>query len=395
MAAAAAASTANVGSNATRNLLAYYLLVQTTILLVMINAETFCAAFNAESFHKRAIPNKLLGTRGSTRVHRPRFDKAIIINYIITMKATSVDQEEERGLKIFHSISPTICEEPSISFRSDHIDRVELWYFDKLEECYSYVERHVKCPFFRRRFGDVLDDIEGLIRFFLIRPYFKDSSSRLGPPISSRSLPGWGQKTKHLPVDKILDVLRKDWRAKEKDNSHHRSDLQLPCLVNEKGYYVTGRMSTYVYRDDCEFLSPDPDLPLQGLRKYIGVTTNLFDYKTSHSKLKSLEQINRRDAYNKEGEDLDIVLKAEWRISLTMKLPWKPQLSEFSGSTLYFLDEDNLIYRHQETWDISVLDAFLGMITIAEIHNKNVNSSSNNNNNRRCPLSVLSLKKWP
>ena len=308
------------------------------------------------------------------------------------MKATLINQDEETDLRTFLGNSPKICEEPSISLPTNYINRVELWYLQKLEEWYSYSERRIKCPFFRRRFGDILDDIEAFVRFFLIRPYFNDSSIRLGPPMRSRSLPGWGQKTKHLPIDEILNILRTDWRAKEKVNYDGESDLETVNIVNEKGYYVTGRMSTCIYRDDCEFLSPDPDLPLQGLRKYIGVTSNLFDSKTSHSKLISLEEIhsNHGDAYRKEEDDILIVLKAEWRISLTMKLPWKPQLSEFSGSTLYFLDEDNLICRHQETWDISVFDAFLEMMSISEKHKIR---SSSNNNNRRCPLSVLSLKK--
>ena len=216
--------------------------------------------------------------------------------------------------------------------RTNNINLVAM-ILDRLEDCYVYSERHIKCPFFRRRCGDILDNVEGFVRFFLIRPYFGDSSSRLGPSLSCKSLTGEGQKTKHLAVSELMDVLRKDWRASKERGLDPGvgCDLDEAAVsaattgVDEKGYYVTGKMSTHIYRGDCEFVSPDPDLPLKGLRKYIGVASHLFDSKASYSKLLSLGELDRRNNDNDERKDGEaFVLKAEWKMSLTLNLPWKP-----------------------------------------------------------------------
>jgi hypothetical protein len=189
-----------------------------------------------------------------------------------------------------------------------------------------------------------------------------------------------GPKTRDLPVSELLEILRRDWRAPEDANDScggsDDSNFSGSSSRSEKGYYVTGRMSTSIYRDDCEFESPDPDLPLRGLRKYIGVAAHLFDARASHSRLLSLQR-----RHEHEGIDNPFVLEAKWKLSLTINLPWKPQLQEFQGSTLYFLDENHLICRHQETWNMSVLDAFLGMLSVS--HGRTSGRSS------RCPLAFL------
>jgi len=121
---------------------------------------------------------------------------------------------------------------------------------------------------------------------------------------------------------------------------------------------VTGKLSTGIYRDDCWFLSPDPDLPIHGLRKYVGVASHLFDSKSSSSELLSLEQKNQIQ------DDTNLLIMATWRMSLTLKLPWRPRLPTFSGTTLYHFDENHLVFRHEETWDISLTEAFLAMFEL-------------------------------
>jgi hypothetical protein len=44
-----------------------------------------------------------------------------------------------------------------------------------------------------------------------------------------------------LSKELLLDVIRSDWKPESK-----------------KGYYVTGRLSPSIYRDDCVFDGPDP-----------------------------------------------------------------------------------------------------------------------------------------
>eukprot|EP00429_Kryptoperidinium_foliaceum_P117239 CAMPEP_0176306672 /NCGR_PEP_ID=MMETSP0121_2-20121125/63618_1 /TAXON_ID=160619 /ORGANISM="Kryptoperidinium foliaceum, Strain CCMP 1326" /LENGTH=158 /DNA_ID=CAMNT_0017648419 /DNA_START=1 /DNA_END=473 /DNA_ORIENTATION=+ len=112
-----------------------------------------------------------------------------------------------------------------------------------------------------------------------------------------------------------------------------------------KGYYITGKLTTACYRDDCLFSGPDPDMPIKGLRKYVGVAAHLFDFDQSRATLKSLEVV-------------DDTLVAEWRLRGILRLPWHPHLPTFSGKTVYHVDTDGLIEQHEEFWNISVAHAF-------------------------------------
>eukprot|EP00536_Pseudo-nitzschia_multiseries_P001295 jgi/Psemu1/2994/gm1.2994_g len=338
------------------------------------------------------------------------------------------DENAGRGLNINRSgvdarLGETETETEALVVVSakDDLDRNEQRYIDTLEEWYDYSQKQVRCPFFRRRYGDVLDHIESMVRFFLIRPYCRDSSHRnLGPLMAYRSTSRYGKKTRHLPVEEIMRILCKDWRASEKATGRDlRAASAAPAVaapaaggggrayqylattdrVNEKGYYVTGKLSQRIYRDDCEFQSPDPDLPIRGIRKYVGVASQLFHTKSSYSKLLSLEELKEHphDAETatststatamETGSTSGIVLKATWKMSITINLPWKPQLSEFTGSTLYFLDEDHLVARHREAWDISVKDAFFEMMNAKNLfHKKSVTNTNTNTKTGQCPL---------
>ena len=112
-----------------------------------------------------------------------------------------------------------------------------------------------------------------------------------------------------------------------------------------KGYYVTGKLTTACYRDDCFFLGPDPDMPIRGLRKYVGVAAHLFDTDQSRATLHSLQIVND-------------TLVAEWELKGIIRLPWHPSLPTLSGTTIYHVDSDGLIERHEEFWNISVAYAF-------------------------------------
>ncbi|KAG7373153.1 DUF2358 domain containing protein [Nitzschia inconspicua] len=203
----------------------------------------------------------------------------------------------------------------------------ERWCLSRLETWYAMSQR-VKCPFFRRRYGDGLDHLEWVLRHLVIR---RSCCDAMGPAQACRSIDN-GYKSQHLPVQTIVRILESDWEGKR----------------NSNGYYVTGILSSYIYRDDCLFTSPDPDLPIRGLRKYLGVASHLFDSKTSSSQLLSLKAVENSHP---------ISIQATWRMQLTIRLPWKPKLPSLMGSTTYYLDDENLIYHHHETWDrdVSVL----------------------------------------
>ena len=160
-------------------------------------------------------------------------------------------------------------------------------------------------------------------------------------------------KRKHLTLAELQEAIARDWKA----SSGH------------KGYYITGQLNTTIVRDDCLFDGPDPDMPVRGLRKYLGAASQLFDRKTSRAELLSLTTeyccdttVQQQQQQQNEPSARCIsnhVIVARWRMNGVLRLPWKPRLPEWTGTTTYHLDEDGLIYWHEEEWDMSVGQAFL------------------------------------
>ena len=228
----------------------------------------------------------------------------------------------------------------------------------------------IKCPFFRRRAADLIDDASAVGRFLLVRhkslPVVSDllmgevagdddgdDDGRMSAPSSSSSSfpvpPGCkplgrhigrdgAGKARHLRVSEIAERVRSDW------TSGH--------LGPGKGYYVTGRLDSTVYRDDCLFTGPDPDMPVRGLRKYLGAASSLFDPRRSDAELLSL-------AHDELGGEWGRgVVEARWRLGGVINLPWHPTVGPWTGTTRYHLDDEGLIRLHEEGWDISVWRAF-------------------------------------
>jgi Uncharacterized conserved protein (DUF2358) len=199
---------------------------------------------------------------------------------------------------------------------------LERWYLNVSEKSYGEA-LSLKCPFFRRRVSDVLDFVDSAIRLVVVR-----NAAFVLPKVSLRGVGYDAVKQVGLSTEQLMEIIRKDWREETK-----------------KGYYVTGRLTTSVYRDDCLFDGPDPDMPVRGLRKYMNAASQLFDHKTSYSELLSLQE---------EGD----ALVATWWFNGTMRLPWRPTMPEVTGRTTYLRDASGLIYKHVECWDISAYEAF-------------------------------------
>jgi hypothetical protein len=114
----------------------------------------------------------------------------------------------------------------------------------------------------------------------------------------------------------------------------------------ERQYYVTGRLTAGLYREDCVFDGPDPDVPVRGLRKYVDATRGLFFRPASKVELLAIE------------EDGAGGVVAWWRLEGVLNLPWRPAIKPYTGRTRYVFDADGLVLRHEEEWAIGVVDAF-------------------------------------
>ncbi|CAM9925876.1 unnamed protein product [Discosporangium mesarthrocarpum] len=117
----------------------------------------------------------------------------------------------------------------------------------------------------------------------------------------------------------------------------------------DRQYYVTGDLTSSLYRPDCLFT--DPTTRVTSVQKYTDAVKLLFDPENSKSELLSL--IVEDDRH----------LLAEWRLQGYLKFPWHPFVAPYTGTTRYTLDGDGLISRHEETWSISALDAARASLT--------------------------------
>ena len=121
----------------------------------------------------------------------------------------------------------------------------------------------------------------------------------------------------------------------------------------DKGYYITGKLDSTVYRDDCLFMGPDPDMPVRGLRKYLSAAAHLFDQRQSFAELRSIQ-------YTEDGGQRGLgIVEVKWRLGGVIMLPWHPNVEPWTGWTKYHLDEEGLVFLHEEGWDISVWRAFM------------------------------------
>jgi len=226
-------------------------------------------------------------------------------------------------------------------------NRVITGALDELEIMYSQAASSIRCPFFRRRAADAIDNIAMIARFLVIR----HKSLLNGIPLELE-VPGCKAigrhvftnpdgtvcKYKNLSSDEIYEVVKKDWTE------------------DGKGYYITGKLNSTIYRDDCLFDGPDPDMPVRGLRKYLAAASQLFDTRESSAQLLELRS---SDDIGKYGFGL---IEARWRIEGILMLPWRPRVQPWTGWTKYHIDEDGMIAFHEEGWDISVFEAFVGTI---------------------------------
>jgi len=186
-----------------------------------------------------------------------------------------------------------------------------------------------------------------------------------------------------LKEDEILSIIEKDW-TRQTSRTFNNNGNQDVYVDHNKGYYITGALNCAIYRDDCLFDGPDPDMPVRGLRKYLSAASKLFDHKKSYADLLDLKII---DISNEDGQRhnhhrhasksrTNKAIEATWEIGGVIMLPWKPKVKPYTGKTIYHLDENGLVYFHEERWDISVWEAFMNVL-FPDIANKIWNGKNN------------------
>ncbi|KAL3803770.1 hypothetical protein ACHAW5_004621 [Stephanodiscus triporus] len=252
-------------------------------------------------------------------------------------------------------------------------------FYDALDDLYDR-SSSIKCPFFRRRAADLIDDAATVGRFLLVRhkslPVVSDLLSPSydddGDGGRGRGNGGRGEidvDENEVVADALLPVppgckplgrhIGRDGAGKARHATisdvarRIEYDWTSGPLGPTKGYYITGRLDSTMYRDDCLFTGPDPDMPVRGLRKYLGAASHLFDARRSDARLLSL-------AYDTNGGECGRgLIEARWRLGGTIMLPWRPTVEPWTGTTRYHLDDEGLIKLHEERWDISVWRAFV------------------------------------
>ena len=228
--------------------------------------------------------------------------------------------------------------------------------FTDLDTIYTEASKTIKCPFFKRRVADTIDNIAMIVRFLIIRHKSLwseldidiDLEKRMEAPgckaigrFIQTDENGYSIKHRNLPLETIEQIIIEDW-----------------SLSNKKGYYITGKLNSTIYRDDCLFSGPDPDQPVRGLRKYLGAASNLFDSANSYATLTDVRIVKDDDLFRNSKETVQVC----WELKGVLMLPWRPKLKPFSGWTKYHFDDDGLIVHHEEGWNIGVVEVFIATI---------------------------------
>eukprot|EP00956_Cyclotella_meneghiniana_P043191 scaffold257062_cov83-Cyclotella_meneghiniana.AAC.1 len=183
----------------------------------------------------------------------------------------------------------------------------------------------------RRRVADCLDGTVMFLQFLLIRhkslglsdPTLLDITSLFGAPgckPTGRHIKTT-QKCLHLPLSELESRILDDWNV---GSSNHQQQQQ------GKGYYITGRLDTTIFRDDCLFTGPDPDMPVRGLRKYLSATAQLFDTKSSFAVLNNISV--DESACGIDSNDRGVIT-VQWTLGGIINLPWHPIVEPWTGWT--------------------------------------------------------------
>ena len=115
--------------------------------------------------------------------------------------------------------------------------------------------------------------------------------------------------------------------------------------TGQGGYFLSGDLSTDIFRDDCIFL--DPTNEVASLSQYQRALRILFDPN------ESIVQLLSPLAVNEETR----TISANIRSRGFLQLPWKPYVTAYESVVQFFVDENGLVSRQSQTWSKSASQA--------------------------------------
>ena len=166
-----------------------------------------------------------------------------------------------------------------------------------------------------------------------------------------------------LTIDELYTGIRNDFRS---------------------GYLFSGSIDPEIYDNDCLF--SDPTLSFQGLSTF----------QTNVAAVKPLANLFFNDTlivlYNLLLNTSSNTITAQWRMSGSIYLPWKPRI-ELPGYTIYSYSPppngDNRIVRYDENWRVPALEC-LGQVLQPATHITETLSTYNKSGWYSSPLGIYS-----
>ena len=128
----------------------------------------------------------------------------------------------------------------------------------------------------------------------------------------------------------------------------------------ENGYLFSGGIDTQIYTENCRFT--DPTLSFVGLSTFENNIRNLkpvLNFFVANTLVV---------LYNAQLNEQNQQVKAQWRMSGSIRLPWQPKL-ELTGNTAlsYNQSDDGRIFDYFEQWDLDASNALFQLLQPAQI----------------------------
>lgn len=158
--------------------------------------------------------------------------------------------------------------------------------------------------------SDTKDELPNVLRSISLAPLVKPQAS--------------DSKTLNLSLEEVAARLTRDLT----EGAHKNG-----------GYFITGDLSTDIFRDDCVF--SDPTNEVKSLSRYQNALRILFDPTLSQVQLLSPLVIDQQER----------TIAGRIRSRGYLQLPWKPFVSAYESDIVYTVDESGLIATQNQVWD--------------------------------------------